>query len=652
MIILCKYFKEMIRSNRTDFKECRFHEIQSGSLVIEIDESVHATDEIIYRWYGHGSSNHTHSLLDYVEDNSDRLRHKYLRWISELGETTHRERRLTEWLALNNTLSYWWMTLLTETSIFKSPEIIDAIRLLALEELVDNHSPTQLVLVSDDLLLRRSVEQLCQNRNIPFSCRNTNSRHTQRHLSRMAVRKGPSVILALAMFGRYLRRYWFIRSLKTRTFHEASDAVLFATRSHYLENPNSGTPMPHAANWPNLQRLLDDSKISSNWLEMLFMGKDAADGSKLRQQIDRYRKHYSENETHILLDSLLSIRIIVQVIILYLKLVKIFLQLGNQRIERNIKNRPWLWQLTAYSWNRSMIGHVAVENLFWFVLFDKALGDVSPQMKGFFTFEGQSWEVAFVSAWKRHKLGELVAVTHSTIPFWDLRRFSGISHSSQSDQYSRPNPDLIAVNGPLARLTLVGVGYPPEKIVECEALRYQDLRVANRWEPRSREAYQPLRIILVADYMQAFTETMTEMLKEALPDLPSETQVSIKLHPNGVISAKTFGDMMISVRQDPISQLVQDFDVALVSSRSSAIVDLCVLGIPLVVVEFEDSLDLSPLKSILELPTVSNADELVETLKNARVPVEPLLEPDDAFFLDPSLNLWSSLLSNSPAGHP
>ena len=623
-----------------------------STLVIAIEESTQVPTGVTYRWYGHGEYNNCHSLLDYIEDNSEHLRHKYLEWISDLGNTRHQERLLTDWLALDETLSYWWMTLIAEKSIWKTPEIIDAIRLLALEEIIASLAPKQLILVSRDPVLRSSIQQLCQSQSVLFSCRRPmeDENHRQRRYSRY--RKVPSVILALGMFVRYVRRYWSLRGLRTWHFSQQDNAVLFVTRTRYPESPSNDTPMPHSLLWSDLPTLLEDKGIPSNWLEMLIPERHAPSASRLTQQLYCFHQRYSENEAHVFLGSRFSLRTLAKVFVLYLRLVGIYLRLGGKRMQQNIDNRPWLWQLSIGAWKRSMIGHVAVENLFWFVLFDRVLDDIPPQERGFFLFEGQSWEVAFVSAWKRHKLGELVAVTHSTIPFWDLRRFSGISHSSQSDQYSRPNPDLIAVNGPLARLTLVGVGYPPEKIVECEALRYQDLRVANRWEPRSREAYQPLRIILVADYMQAFTETMTEMLKEALPDLPSETQVSIKLHPNSVISAKTFGDMMISVRQDPISQLVQDFDVALVSSRSSAIVDLCVLGIPLVVVEFEDSLDLSPLKSILELPTVSNADELVETLKNARVPVEPLLEPDDAFFLDPSLNLWSSLLSNSPAGHP
>ena len=78
-----------------------------STLVIVIEESTQVPAGVIYRWYGHGEYNNCHSLLDYIEDNSERLRYKYLEWISDLGNTRHQERLLTDWLALDETLSYW-----------------------------------------------------------------------------------------------------------------------------------------------------------------------------------------------------------------------------------------------------------------------------------------------------------------------------------------------------------------------------------------------------------------------------------------------------------------------------------------------------------------------------------------------------------------
>jgi surface carbohydrate biosynthesis protein (TIGR04326 family) len=297
-----------------------------------------------------------------------------------------------------------------------------------------------------------------------------------------------------------------------------------------------------------------------------------------------------------------------------------------------------------------MVGHVAVENLFWFVLFDRALDVIPPQARGFYLFEGQSWEVAFVTAWKRRGLGELIAVPHSTIRFWDLRCFPDMRDSSGRGMYSCPIPDLVAVNGPLARSTLLGAEFPPERIVECEALRYQHLGVVERWRPRQRDPDQPMRVLMVTDYLKVITETMIRMAEEALPDLPAGTQIAIKAHPHSVFDAAALERLKLKVHQEQISQVFQDYDMAFVSSGSSAVVDLYVLGLPIIIFQFEDNLDFNPLKGFADLPTVGTSRELVQALMNTEVSVELTHEADDIFFLDPSLNRWNSLLNSPPHG--
>jgi surface carbohydrate biosynthesis protein (TIGR04326 family) len=90
--------------------------------------------------------------------------------------------------------------------------------------------------------------------------------------------------------------------------------------------------------------------------------------------------------------------------------------------------------------------------------------------------------------------------------------------------------------------------------------------------------------------------------------------------------------------------------MAIVSSGSSAVVDLYVLGLPVIIFQFDDNLDFSPLKGFADLPTVGTSRELLQALMNTEVPVGQPHDVDDIFFLDTSLNRWNSLLSSSPHG--
>ena len=159
-----------------------------------------------------------------------------------------------------------------------------------------------------------------------------------------------------------------------------------------------------------------------------------------------------------------------------------------------------------------------------------------------------------------------------------------------------------------------------------------------------------MRVLIVADYLQVITETMISMAEEALTDLPAGTQIAIKAHPHSVFDAVALERLQLKVHQEQISQLVQDYDMAFVSSGSSAVVDLYVLGLPIILFQFEDNLDFSPLKGFADLPTVGTSRELLQALTNTEVPVGLPHDVDDIFFLDPSLDRWNSLIDGSPSG--
>src|SRR3990172_7308266 len=119
-----------------------------------------------------------------------------------------------------------------------------------------------------------------------------------------------------------------------------------------------------------------------------------------------------------------------------------------------------------------MQGPVAISNLLWIELFDVALRDLPHQKKGLYLCENQAWERAFIHAWRKYSHGQLIAVAHSTVRFWDLRYFTDPRTIRSSDKNSMPQPDLIALNGKAAIDAYRSMDFPQTAFAECEALRY------------------------------------------------------------------------------------------------------------------------------------------------------------------------------------
>jgi len=103
------------------------------------DPSCHS--ESVYRWNGYVENDSVHSLLRYIETHGERLRSKYLAWIHDLGESQIDGKRIIDHLTFEDGLSYWWMALFVEQNPWKSLSIINAIRLMALEEIVVRNGP-------------------------------------------------------------------------------------------------------------------------------------------------------------------------------------------------------------------------------------------------------------------------------------------------------------------------------------------------------------------------------------------------------------------------------------------------------------------------------------------------------------------------------
>ena len=83
----------------------------------------------------------------------------------------------------------------------------------------------------------------------------------------------------------------------------------------------------------------------------------------------------------------------------------------------------WLWPILKKDWCDSMTGVTAMNNILLIHLFDRLMSVVPHQEQGYYLSENQSWERAFVHAWRKHRHGRIIGVAHSTIRYWDLRYY-------------------------------------------------------------------------------------------------------------------------------------------------------------------------------------------------------------------------------------
>ena len=80
-------------------------------------------DVIYWNSFTSSESDGIFSIPQFVEDNADHLKAKYLRLIYEFGEAKVNGKRIIDHLIIRQNFSYWWMTLFAEKCNYaKSPQ--------------------------------------------------------------------------------------------------------------------------------------------------------------------------------------------------------------------------------------------------------------------------------------------------------------------------------------------------------------------------------------------------------------------------------------------------------------------------------------------------------------------------------------------------
>jgi surface carbohydrate biosynthesis protein (TIGR04326 family) len=607
----------------------------------------------VCRWNGYVQTDQTCSLLGHVESHGERLRQKYLAWIHDLAECRIADRRVVDHLALGEDLSYWWMTLLAEKNPWKSPSINDAVRLLALEEIVADQKPSRLRLVSADYRLNEVASDFCRNLNIAYEWRRLERKPLWHWTLADIYRTLPQPVQALISLGRRLAGRWSLRGADKSGWIGGDRALLFCSYFVHLDKALCEKGEFYSRQWEGIPKLLQDEGFGTNWIQHYLPSSAVPNTRVAKEWVRSFNRKGAEIAFHSFLDTYLSPHIVFRVLYRWIGLNIVHWRLrGIRSAFRPRGSSLSFWPVMHRDWHGSLCGAVAMSNLLWIELFGAALADLPRQQRGLYLCEGQSWERAFIHAWRKNDHGRLIGVAHSTVRFWDLRYFEDPRTVRSADPLRQPQPDLVALNGKAAIDALSHAGYPKEKMAECEAVRYaylNDLRAAPA-QQRARDA--TIKVLILGDITSESTTKLLRLLEGAVGQLPTQPAFTVKPHPNCMVNAQDYPSLSLTVVTNALAEILLDFDIAYASSSTSAAVDAYLAGLPVVVMLDGAELNLSPLRARPGVRFVSTSGELAASLQTKGEGWFEERDRADFFFLDPKLPRWRKLLGIETAFGP
>ncbi|MFM8852826.1 MAG: hypothetical protein ACKOGL_06475, partial [Acidimicrobiaceae bacterium] len=174
------------------------------------------------------------------------------------------------------------------------------------------------------------------------------------------------------------------------------------------------------------------------------------------------------------------------------------------------------WPLFKREWFNSYRGYEALVNCLRFNRLESLISTMPHQKLGVYLIENQPWEMAMIHLWRKFRHGKLIGVAHSTVRFWDLRLMSDTRQFNSNSAMPRPN--CVAVNGALAKSSLLESGYPASEVVEVEALMYLHLKATKT----KHKSNSPKTILVATDYLDSATQAQLRLLEQVVALNPSK----------------------------------------------------------------------------------------------------------------------------------
>ena len=604
-------------------------------------------------WRSYASVSSGASVPRYVEDHAERLRAKYLAFIHDLGERAIDGTRIVEHLDLGDGFSFWWMTQLSEKSPFKSPRIYGCLRLMALEEMLLEKKPSELTLDSPDRSLAQAIRRLCQDLRINFTWR-ASEETGQKWSLRSCYRALPYSLQGLISLRHVVTR-WPLRKLQMPQWFGGDNTLFLCSYFFNLDPVSSAEGRFSPRQWEGLPKYLHESGKRANWIHHFLLSPGIPDVKTGLSWMRLFNRDAATQGNHVFLETYLSWAVVLRALKKWFRLNAVSWRLREISRAFNPKgSAAWLWPLLRSDWRASLNGSTAISNCLWVELFDVALKNMPHQRLGLYIWENQGWECALLRAWRRHGHGEIIGVPHATVVYWHLNNFDDPRSLISKRNHAKPLPDQLAVNGPMARSAFVEAGYPPERLVEVEALRFQYLTALGSGKLKKpvdapvsagvQAQSSPKKVLILGDFTVKQTIKMLRCIEAASHLMDARIFLTLKPHPVCPIRKEDCPTLSFELTDAPLAEIMPDFDLAFSSNSSSAGLDALLAGLPVVIFLDDEDFNHSPLRGVGAIRFASTAEELAHALRaDKRGEFPPAAS--DFFWLDSQLPRWRRVLA-------
>ena len=588
----------------------------------------------VYYWNGFKQSKYY--INDYIEKNKIEIRNKYLSFIENIDTKYNNNKKIKAIFGVDNFHSLWEMSSIYEKCPNKSLVINDCIKLIAFEEILKIEKPTIVQLISKDIRVYKSIKNLCEENNIKLQYDLSLLYFSNYKLKSLT----PNIIkTAYFIFKIFISCFLSKNNVVNNNFGSQISLISYFLNYKIQKNENDNVSF-FSSYWHNLPNLIYQHKQKINWLHI---GID----KKASKNFNIFKKDNTnlDNSTtnHMLIDNNLSFDIFFTSIIIFVKisLISLFtfdiIKLFNLN-----KSKINFYPLLKADWISSTRGSQLFFSIITIKTFDKLFSKLPNQKLGLYLFENQSWERALIGSWKKFKHGKLVGVDHTTgyMRFWDLKYYKSLNF------YKNINikPELHCISSPLSKEMMICSGFPKDKIIDVEALRFNYL-IKNLSDFNSQKIGSN-NVLLIGDIDYVSTKNLLEDIDKIHSNINKDFKISFRPHPGTPNKGKLINfakNLNINISNSSLISDIKFYDKIIIVGASSVSIEALLMKKKIIVYLSKDKLNLSPVNYIKKINFISSSQDLLNSInfeiKNVKVEQE-------FFWLDNDLCKWKIFLDS------
>lgn len=598
---------------------------------------------LLWQSYLREESANTLSIPLIVEKNSDKLRFKYLEFISKLGNSKIKGRSIIEQFEIRPGFSYWWMTILAKKCNYtESPYITDIVKLIALYDIIKMDDIQEISLYTNNAKMVTSIKQYCQLKHIGY--RKMSGSVSSSDFSNSSI-VTINVFVGFISFLRLLKYFINRRSFKKDPKIQTSEYndIAFIDYLFNLSSDSLKTGIFESHYWGRLIPTMKANRVKTNWLH-IFLSHEAIPTVKRGNDVVNAFNEQNILENHANLDAFLTFKLYLNIFKDFFSIIIRSLSIRNVKENFNYSDKGYnFFHWFRKDWNDSLYGSTLVVSCIYINLFEAVLQSFPKQKLGIYLMENQSWEMPLIYYWKKFGHGELVGFAHTVIRYWDLRYFSIFDLNEDNALHALPIPDRIAVNGKIAHNNLIHAGFQGKRLINVEALRYLYLNeLKSQKECMEKKHNETTRLLVLGDYLVENNKRMMDLLCKSLPYLNISLEIIVKPHPATDIATFDFPDIQFKKTNLHLSHLLNDFDIAYTSGTTASAADAFFAGLTVLSVLDGKTLNISPLRGLRGAGFVSSGFEIAETINNFKNKKD--VSSDSLFYLDNDLPSWKKLI--------